>query len=166
MVRGHDISDRLIGWYTAVRRDLPWRETTDPYRIWLSEVILQQTRVAQGLDYYLRFVERFPDVQALARADEDEVLKLWQGLGYYSRARNLHTAAREVAERYGGRSPARHGGGRAARGAGGRPARRVGTAGPRWWPPSPGPARGAGRRKSAAVPRWSRSGRGKRPSRS
>ena len=69
MVRGHDISDRLIGWYTAVRRDLPWRETTDPYRIWLSEVILQQTRVAQGLDYYLRFVERFPDVQALARAD-------------------------------------------------------------------------------------------------
>ena len=118
MVRGHDISDRLIGWYTAVRRDLPWRETTDPYRIWLSEVILQQTRVAQGLDYYLRFVERFPDVQALARADEDEVLKLWQGLGYYSRARNLHTAAREVAERYGGRFPERYEEVRALRGVG------------------------------------------------
>lgn len=118
MTRAHDISDRLIGWYTAVRRDLPWRETSDPYRIWLSEVILQQTRVAQGLDYYLRFVERFPDVEALARADEDEVLKLWQGLGYYSRARNLHAAARQVAGQYGGRFPEHYDEVRALRGVG------------------------------------------------
>ncbi len=85
-------------WYAVHRRDLPWRDTGDAYRIWLSEIILQQTRVAQGLDYYLRFVERFPDVFALAAANEDEVLRLWQGLGYYSRARNLHAAARRVAE--------------------------------------------------------------------
>ena len=78
---------------------LPWRETTDPYRIWLSEVILQQTRVQQGMDYYLRFVERFPNVRSLAEAEEDEVLLLWQGLGYYSRARNLHKAAKMVVER-------------------------------------------------------------------
>ena len=77
---------------------LPWRETTDPYRIWLSEVILQQTRVQQGMDYYLRFVARFPDVRTLAEASEDEVLLYWQGLGYYSRARNLHKAAKMVVE--------------------------------------------------------------------
>ena len=74
-------------------RDLPWRRTRDPYCIWLSEVILQQTRVAQGMEYYLRFTERFPDVASLAAAPEDEVLKLWQGLGYYSRARNLRAGA-------------------------------------------------------------------------
>ena len=78
---------------------LPWRETTNPYRIWLSEVILQQTRVQQGMDYYLRFIERFPDVRSLALAQEDEVLLLWQGLGYYSRARNLHKAAKMIVER-------------------------------------------------------------------
>lgn len=86
----------LLDWYKEHKRDLPWRETTDPYRIWVSEVILQQTRVAQGYDYYCRFVRRFPDVEALAEADEDEVMKYWQGLGYYSRARNLHAAARTV----------------------------------------------------------------------
>ena len=118
MALPHDISDRLIDWYGTVRRDLPWRETADPYRIWLSEVILQQTRVAQGQAYYLRFVERFPDVVSLARADEDEVLKLWQGLGYYSRARNLHAAARQVAEQYGGRFPERYDEVRALRGVG------------------------------------------------
>ena len=101
-----EIADKLIDWYRVNGRDLPWRRTRDPYRIWLSEVILQQTRIAQGMDYYLRFVARFPDVGALAAADEDEVLKLWQGLGYYSRARNLHAAARQVVERYGGRFPA------------------------------------------------------------
>lgn len=89
-----EIADKLIDWYGVNGRNLPWRRTRDPYRIWLSEVILQQTRIAQGMDYYLRFVARFPDVGALAAADEDEVLKLWQGLGYYSRARNLHAAAR------------------------------------------------------------------------
>ena len=90
------ISDILIEWYAREGRDLPWRRTRDPYRIWLSEVILQQTRVAQGLAYYERFTSRYPDVASLAAASEDEVLKLWQGLGYYSRARNLLAAAREV----------------------------------------------------------------------
>ncbi len=103
------IAAHLLAWYELHGRDLPWRQTRDPYRIWLSEVILQQTRVAQGMAYYERFVERFPDVAALAAALEDEVLKLWQGLGYYSRARNLHAAAREVAERFGGRFPQSYG---------------------------------------------------------
>lgn len=101
-------SGRLVAWYEAHRRALPWRETRDAYRIWISEVILQQTRVAQGLDYYLRFTARFPDVRALAAASEDEVLKLWQGLGYYSRARSLHAAAREVVARFGGVFPERY----------------------------------------------------------
>ena len=86
----------ILGWYKKNRRDLPWRRTQNPYHIWLSEVILQQTRVSQGLDFYNRFIDAFPDVASLAGADEDEVLKLWQGLGYYSRARNLHRAARDV----------------------------------------------------------------------
>ena len=93
-----DFADTLIKWYETNKRDLPWRHTTDPYRIWISEIILQQTRVAQGYDYYMRFMENYPDVFALASASEDEVLKLWQGLGYYSRARNLHEAARCMAE--------------------------------------------------------------------
>ena len=84
----------LLEWYAEFRRDLPWRNTADPYRIWISEIILQQTRVVQGLDYYLRFVGRFPDIRSLALAEEDEVMKYWQGLGYYSRARNLHAAAK------------------------------------------------------------------------
>lgn len=90
-------ADKLIEWYRGHRRELPWRETHDPYKIWISEIILQQTRVSQGYDYYCRFIRRFPDVDALAGADEDEVMKYWQGLGYYSRARNLHHAARTVA---------------------------------------------------------------------
>lgn len=96
-----EFSHKILAWYGSGRRDLPWRDITDPYRIWISEIILQQTRVAQGYDYYLRFVERFPDVESLAEAEEDEVLRLWQGLGYYSRARNLHTAARSIVERGG-----------------------------------------------------------------
>lgn len=99
------IAPILLGWYARCGRDLPWRRTQDPYRIWISEVILQQTRVAQGTEYYLRFMERYPDVEALAAASEDEVLKLWQGLGYYSRARNLHAAAKRIAGQYGGRFP-------------------------------------------------------------
>ena len=91
-----EFAEILIDWYEENRRDLPWRDTKDPYRIWISEIILQQTRVAQGYDYYIRFVSRFPDVYSLARADEDEVMKYWQGLGYYSRARNLHAAARSI----------------------------------------------------------------------
>lgn len=90
------LSDILIEWYASNKRDLPWRNTVDPYIIWISEIILQQTRVDQGLDYFLRFIRRFPDISTLAMASEDEVLKFWQGLGYYSRARNLHEAARSM----------------------------------------------------------------------
>ena len=88
----------LTNWYEENKRDLPWRHTRNPYLIWISEIILQQTRVAQGYDYYMRFVRHFPDVFSLAEAEEDEVLRLWQGLGYYSRARNLHVAAKSMAE--------------------------------------------------------------------
>lgn len=95
----------LIDWYEKHKRDLPWRNSKDPYVIWVSEIILQQTRVAQGLDYFLRFVKRFPDVASLAIAEEDEVLKMWQGLGYYSRARNLQAAARDIMERFDGVFP-------------------------------------------------------------
>jgi A/G-specific adenine glycosylase len=100
-----NFSERIIDWYKKNRRNLPWRETKDPYAIWLSEVILQQTRVAQGLDYYIRFLEAFPTVNHLAEATQEEVLKLWQGLGYYTRARNLHDAAREIVTSYKGRFP-------------------------------------------------------------
>ncbi|MCE8164946.1 A/G-specific adenine glycosylase [Porphyromonas gingivalis] len=95
----------LAEWYDANKRDLPWRQTDDPYRIWISEVILQQTRVEQGRDYYHRFIERFPDVHSLSLASEDEVLKQWEGLGYYSRARNLHRAARMIVSDFGGCIP-------------------------------------------------------------
>ena len=101
-----NIQDTLINWYAENRRDLPWRHDPTPYQVWLSEVILQQTRVNQGMDYYLRFVERWPTVSDLAKASEEEVLKMWQGLGYYSRARNLHKCARQVVEQYGGQFPA------------------------------------------------------------
>lgn len=89
----------LVEWYEHNRRDLPWRQTKDPYKIWISEVILQQTRVVQGYDYYCRFIERFPDFHLLADADDDDVMKCWQGLGYYSRARNLLEAARSIRDR-------------------------------------------------------------------
>jgi A/G-specific adenine glycosylase len=92
----NEFGDRIIDWYNFNKRSLPWREITDPYLIWISEIILQQTRVAQGYDYFLRFIDRFPSVKLLAEADEDEVLKYWQGLGYYSRARNLHVAAKSI----------------------------------------------------------------------
>lgn len=89
-------SSKIIKWYQVNGRNLPWRETADPYKIWISEIILQQTRVAQGYEYYRRFIARFPDVEVLAAAEEVEVMSLWQGLGYYSRARNLHQAAKQV----------------------------------------------------------------------
>lgn len=92
----NDFSRTIIEWYEVNKRELPWRESADPYLIWISEIILQQTRVAQGYDYFVRFVGRFPDVKTLAEAEEDEVMKFWQGLGYYSRARNLHEAARSM----------------------------------------------------------------------
>lgn len=100
------IQDTLINWYAENRRDLPWRHHPTPYQVWLSEVILQQTRVNQGRDYYLRFVEKWSTVNDLAAATEEEVLKMWQGLGYYSRARNLHQCARQVVEQHGGAFPA------------------------------------------------------------
>ena len=86
----------LFAWYDDYHRDLPWRSTRNPYYIWISEIILQQTRVAQGYDYFVRFIERFPTVESLAEAPEDDVMRMWQGLGYYSRARNLHYAAKQV----------------------------------------------------------------------
>jgi A/G-specific adenine glycosylase len=95
----------LVVWYQAHKRNLPWRETDDPYKIWLSEIILQQTRVAQGLPYYQRFIEKYPSIQELAHADEEEVLRLWQGLGYYTRARNLHACARMVVSELEGKFP-------------------------------------------------------------
>lgn len=89
-------ADKLLLWYSIHRRDLPWRRTKDPYAIWLSEIMLQQTRVEQGRGYWLQFMERFPTVHHLANAPEQEVLRLWQGLGYYSRARNLHRTAKAI----------------------------------------------------------------------
>ena len=99
------LATALLAWYPRHRRDLPWRHTRDPYAIWLSEVILQQTRVAQGLPYYETFLRAYPTVQDIAAAPETEVLRYWQGLGYYSRARNMHRTARQVVEEYGGHFP-------------------------------------------------------------
>jgi A/G-specific adenine glycosylase len=100
-----NFTDELVQWYLANKRDLPWRNTTDAYTIWLSEIILQQTRVEQGLPYFNRFVEKYPTVTDFAAASEDEVLKLWQGLGYYSRGRNMLKTARLVQEMYNGVFP-------------------------------------------------------------
>ena len=91
-----EFANTIISWFRENGRALPWRETCDPYAIWLSEIILQQTRIAQGWEYWERFMAQYPTVEDLAAAHEDEVLKLWQGLGYYSRARNLHTAAKQI----------------------------------------------------------------------
>jgi len=92
-----DFKDKIMGWYGVHHRKLPWRDTTDPYKIWLSEIILQQTRVQQGLPYYLKFTEAFPTITDFANASEDYILKLWEGLGYYSRARNMHKTANHIA---------------------------------------------------------------------
>ncbi|AFL83752.1 A/G-specific DNA-adenine glycosylase [Belliella baltica DSM 15883] len=95
----------ILEWYEQNKRDLPWRNTSEPYIIWLSEVILQQTRVAQGLPYFEKFLENFPKVEDLAQAPSDEVMRLWQGLGYYSRARNLHQCAKDIVEEHNGKFP-------------------------------------------------------------
>jgi A/G-specific adenine glycosylase len=97
---------KLLGWFAEFKRDLPWRRTKDPYRIWLSEIMLQQTRVAAAIPYYLRFLEHFPNVKALAEAPGEEVLRLWAGLGYYSRARNLQKAARQIVAEHNSQFPA------------------------------------------------------------
>jgi A/G-specific adenine glycosylase len=91
-----NISKPLLDWYAENRRQLPWRESSDPYKIWVTEIIMQQTRIEQGLAYFNRFLEKFPDIFHLANASEDEVLNIWQGLGYYSRARNMHKTAKKV----------------------------------------------------------------------
>ena len=100
-------SEKIVGWYGEHCRDLPWRNTQEPYKIWLSEIILQQTRVIQGLPYYKKFIQHFPNINSLARAKEEEVLRLWQGLGYYTRARNLHKCARVVVKKFNGKFPPR-----------------------------------------------------------
>lgn len=100
-----NFSKQLIDWYQTNKRELPWRKTTNPYAIWLSEIILQQTRINQGLSYFERFIETFPTIVDLAKSDEETVLKLWQGLGYYSRARNLHHTAKVVVEQFNGVFP-------------------------------------------------------------
>jgi A/G-specific adenine glycosylase len=102
---GNFFSGQLLAWFRIQKRDLPWRQNKDPYRIWVSEIMLQQTRVDTVIPYYERFMDKFPTIEALASAPEDEVLKAWEGLGYYSRARNLQTAVREVSELYGGKVP-------------------------------------------------------------
>jgi A/G-specific adenine glycosylase len=100
-----EIAKNIVAWFRKQKRDLPWRNNPSPYRVWLSEVILQQTRVAQGIPYYLRFAESYPEIHDLAAATEEDILKLWQGLGYYSRARNMLKTARLVVEQYGGKLP-------------------------------------------------------------
>src|SRR4026208_2086835 len=90
------LHQRLLEWFDAEKRDLPWRRTRDPYAIWVSEIMLQQTQIATVIPYYERWMTRFPPAQALAKAELDDVLKMWEGLGYYARARNLHKAARDV----------------------------------------------------------------------
>ena len=103
-----DIGNKLINWYRENKRELPWRNTTDPYKIWLSEIILQQTRVQQGLPYYEKFTNQFPTINDLADASEQDVLLLWQGLGYYSRARNMHYTAKMIVDKYNGNFPENH----------------------------------------------------------
>lgn len=100
-----NFTDEIVQWYTLNKRDLPWRHTNDAYVIWLSEIILQQTRVEQGMPYFNRFLEQYPDVKSFAAASEDEILKLWQGLGYYSRGRNMLKTARQVNEEFSGEFP-------------------------------------------------------------
>lgn len=111
-------SEDLLQWYSVNKRDLPWRKTRDPYLIWLSEIIMQQTRINQGLPYWERMVKAFPTVYDMAVAGEQEVLRLWQGLGYYSRARNMHATARHIVSEYGGKFPQNYSGIRSLKGIG------------------------------------------------
>lgn len=105
IIKNQTFSKKIISWFQLNKRDLPWRHTKDPYTIWLSEIILQQTRVAQGLPYYYRFLEQLPTIQDFAKASQEEILRLWQGLGYYSRARNMHATSKLIVEKYGGNFP-------------------------------------------------------------
>ena len=105
IIKDMKFSEIILLWYSENKRSLPWRTTNDPYKIWLSEIILQQTRVTQGIPYYRRFIESFRGIEDLAQASEEQILKLWQGLGYYSRARNLHATAKIITDKYGGKFP-------------------------------------------------------------
>ena len=100
-----EFSNHIVQWFNKNQRNLPWRTSKDPYKIWISEIILQQTRVAQGISYYNNFINAFPNISALAEANEEDVLKLWQGLGYYSRARNIHFTAKYIKIELNGRFP-------------------------------------------------------------
>ena len=104
-IKPSSVPERILSWYAQHRRDLPWRKTRDPYRIWISEIMLQQTQVDTVIPYYHRFIEKFPVVEDLAEASMEDVLKVWENLGYYSRARNLHAAAGQLVKRSGGRFP-------------------------------------------------------------
>jgi len=110
MIKNSSFTHIVLDWYEKNKRELPWRETLDPYAIWLSEIILQQTRIDQGRAYYLKFINRFPFIHDFAAASEDEILKMWQGLGYYSRARNMHHTAKMIVEKHGGAFPADYAG--------------------------------------------------------
>ena len=101
----NNFSKKLINWYSVNKRSLPWRNTRDPYKIWLSEIILQQTQVKQGLPYYKKFIKLYPNVISLSKSNEQDVLKNWEGLGYYSRARNLHKASKIVVKNYNSKFP-------------------------------------------------------------
>jgi A/G-specific adenine glycosylase len=105
MENATEIAKDLMRWYDQNKRDLPWRKTQNPYHVWLSEIILQQTRVEQGREYYLKFVDKFPDILSLSIAEESEILKIWQGLGYYARARNMHFAAKQMVDLHKGNFP-------------------------------------------------------------
>lgn len=105
LIKKKEFQSTLISWFQREKRDLPWRKETDPYKIWVSEIMLQQTKVDTVVPYFHRFIEQFPTINALAQAEEEKVLKAWEGLGYYSRVRNLHSAVREVQEKYGGKVP-------------------------------------------------------------
>jgi A/G-specific adenine glycosylase len=101
----HPIADKILTWYGQHQRNLPWRKTRDPYRIWVSEIMLQQTQVETVIPYYKRFLTRFPNTRSLAESSLDDVLKVWENLGYYSRARNIHAAAREIMTKWKGKVP-------------------------------------------------------------
>ena len=104
-----ECTQKLIGWCASTRRPLPWRLSPTPYHVWVSEIMLQQTRIEAVIPYYARFLEALPDIRSLAEVEEDKLLKLWEGLGYYSRARNLQKAARQMTEEYGGELPRKAG---------------------------------------------------------
>ena len=103
-----DFSLKLIKWYSENKRNLPWRESKSPYKIWISEIILQQTKIQQGLPYFKRFIDKFPCVTALAQTSSDDLMNVWQGLGYYTRALNMHKTAKIVVDKFSGNFPGRH----------------------------------------------------------